>query len=379
MNQNSFLCRYMAEHADWRERLADKKILFKEKGSLVILNYDIEADFTDPVVQEARGIIIDAATLEVVCWPFRKFGNFGEAYVDEIDWSTARVQEKIDGSIVKLWFNRREGAWQWSTNSMIDAGDAHIMESDASFLSLIRRTDNYGRIPFDALDHDKTYIFELVAPEQRVVIRYEYPYLYHIGTRSNITGQESDEDIGIRKPAEYPLHSLSECIRAAKQLNCDGSGVTYEGFVVVDGNWHRIKVKSPAYVYAHRVTTYRVYTKKRILPMILSDSSGVEELLKLAPDSEPYVRYYQWRYAELKKNVGVAISKARAVYEEMEHDRKAVAEYLKTEPLRVFCFKAVGNQKTAAELVSEVNASVIEKLIEDYPDADGKSEGDFYE
>ena len=29
---------------------------------------------------------------------------------------------------------------------------------------------------------------------------------------------------------------------------------------------------------------------------------------------------YQWQYAELKKNVGIAISKARALFEEVEHD-----------------------------------------------------------
>ena len=131
-------------------------------------------------------------------------------------------------------------------------------------------------------------------------------------------------------------------------------------------DWNRIKVKSPEYVYVHRIASVHVYTKKRILPMIIANDINIEELIRTAPDSEVYVRFYQWRYAELKKRIAVAVAKARAMYEEFEHDRRAVAEYLKTEPLQTFCFKALGNNKTAVEIISELQESVIMKLVEDY-------------
>ena len=251
MNTNSNICRFAAEHDNWRGLLAEKGIGIKEEDNLAILNYGIPCDFTDPIVQEARVIIIDTKSLGVVCWPFRKFGNYGEGYTDDIDWGTDREQEKIDGSIAKLWHDKNDNLWRWSTNSMIDASEAHVMDKAVSFMELIRRADNYNDIPYDDLDRDMTYIFELVAPEQKIVIRYDYPYLYHIGTRSNITGQEIDLDIGIKKPAEYPLHSLTECVRAAEALNAGNDTVKFEGYVVVDANWHRIKVKSPEYVYMH--------------------------------------------------------------------------------------------------------------------------------
>ena len=249
---------------------------------------------------------------------------------------------------------------------MIDAADTHIMDSDVSFMSLIRRADNYKYIHCDELDRDKTYIFELVAPEQKVVIRYDYPFLYHIGTRSNITGQEYNDSIGINKPREYPLHSISECIKAAEALNLNCEVIKYEGYVVVDADWHRIKVKSPEYIYAHRIASVHVYTKKRILPMVMTNDVTIEEMIKTAPDSEVYVRFYQWRYAELKKSISTAIAKARALYEELEHDRKAIADYLKNEPLKTFCFKSLGNNKTAVEIISELQESVIMKLVDDY-------------
>ena len=170
----------------------------------------------------------------------------------------------------------------------------------------------------------------------------------------------------IRKPAEYPLHSLRECVKAAETLNQNDENIEHEGFVVVDADWHRIKVKSLEYVYAHRVASCHVFTKKRILPMTRINDGSPEELIKTAPDSEVYVRYYQWRYAELKKAVGIAISKARAMYEELEHDRKAIASYLKDEQLQTFCFKALGNNLTAAEILADMSESMIGRLIEDY-------------
>lgn len=366
MNQNSYICRFIAENENWKELLAFKGISVKESGSLMILNYGIECDFTDPVVQEARGIIIDTDTLEVVCWPFRKFGNYGEGYADDIDWNTVHVQEKIDGSIVKLWHDHKTDKWRWSTNSVIDASEAHVMDGAASFLALIRRAENYMDIPFVDLDKDKTYLFELVAPEQKIVIRYEYPYLYHIGTRSNITGQESNDDIGIRKPEEFPLHSLVECIKAAEALNQGSENITHEGFVLVDANWNRNKVKSPEYICAHRVATCHVYTKKRLIPMIRRDDDSLEELIRTASDSEVYVRYYQWQYAELKRAVGIAISKARAMDEELEHDRKAIADYLGNEVYQSFCYKALGNHLTADKILQGFSDHAICKLIGDY-------------
>ena len=366
MNQNSCICRFISENDNWRELLAGKNISIKENNGLAIMNYGIECDFADPVVQESRGIIIDTESLDVVCWPFRKFGNYGEGYADTIDWNTAMVQEKIDGSIVKLWYDHKNGKWQWSTNSVIDAAEANVMDSGVSFMDLILRAENYKDIPFDNLDPDKTYIFELVAPEHKIVIRYDFPYLYHIGTRSNITGQESNDGIGIKKPTEYPLYSLQECIKAAEALNQQEGNVEHEGFVVVDAEWHRIKVKSPEYVYAHRVASCHVFTKKRLLPMVRANDGGLEELIQTASDSEVYVRYYQWRYAELKKDISIAIAKARAMYEELEHDRKALAGYLKEEPLQIFCFKAIGNNLTAAEIINGMPDSAIGRLIEDY-------------
>ena len=83
-----------------------KTKLIKEEGNFALFKYASLSNFNDPIVKEARGIIIDTFNYEVACFPFNKFGKYTDYYADEIDWNTASVQEKIDGSIIKMWFNK---------------------------------------------------------------------------------------------------------------------------------------------------------------------------------------------------------------------------------------------------------------------------------
>ena len=286
MQNNSFLCRFIFNHPnDWEELLSTYPyfITVKKSEPLAIFNYNLLAseivedeeteeterftcDFSLPEVQEARGIIINYQTLEVVCWPFRKFGNYGESYADEIDWQTARVQEKVDGSIMKLWYDKLNGHWQISSNKLIDASEA-TTTGGYSLLKLFKKAANTQKLDFDILNKDYTYIFELVSPLNRVVIKYSEIEIYHIGTRNNLTGEELVEDIGIKKPKAYPLTSLKDCIDAAAALNkdCDKFDLLNEGFVVVDGNWNRIKIKSPDYVLIHHALNGGILSRRKSL------------------------------------------------------------------------------------------------------------------
>lgn len=88
-NENSHICEYIYEHpATWDDDFTKMHIRMsgEENGGYwyMIFNYYNGCDFREPVVQEARGVIIDIDRLEVVCWPFRKFGNFLESYADPI-------------------------------------------------------------------------------------------------------------------------------------------------------------------------------------------------------------------------------------------------------------------------------------------------------
>ena len=368
MNPNSIICRYISEHDDWESSLHEKYGLkIKRKGPYAIFNYNFDSQFADPLVQEARGIIIDAERMEVVCWPFRKFGNFHESYADEIDWSTACVQEKVDGSIIKLWYSEREGRWLFSTNGTIDAADAVIEDvgDGTSFADAIRSADNYADIHTDELDCGKTYIFELVGPKTQVVVRYDRPLLYHTGTRSNISGQETDEDIGIIRPARYPLQSLDECIKAARKLNSDGKGVEHEGFVVVDAAWHRVKIKSPDYILKHKIAeTY--LSPENCFDLLLNSGYTAQELCEIRPNDAAVLKYYDWQIEEVLCSADRMAEMARALYEEYSYDRKAVAKDINGDPLAYIGFRALDSRERGRELIHEKLMTFLKRLVKPY-------------
>ncbi|GHU70859.1 hypothetical protein FACS1894184_16900 [Clostridia bacterium] len=243
---NSFIC----EYANWEELLSHSPyyIRIKRKDGYILLKYEqTRSDFTIPVVRECRGLILDETdNYRPVCVPFFKFGNFGEQYVPDIDWPSARVQEKIDGSLIKLWHDK--GMWHISSNGEIDARDARI----GSALSAAPITNLYDifmeawvktGVDIEYLPRGYSFMFELTSPHNRVVVRFDEASVWHIGTREMSALLECDMDIGIVKPRAYSMKNLEECIDAARILGSDA-----EGFVVVDKDYNRVKIKSPKYV-----------------------------------------------------------------------------------------------------------------------------------
>ena len=308
MNRNSkILCFIEQNPVDWREKLKeDYNITVKEEYPFAIFNYGIDSDFSNPIVQEARGIILDIEKHTVACWPFRKFGNYNESYADKIDWKTARVQDKIDGSIIKMWWNTRSQKWQFSTNSTINAKDAIANSlTGKTFYDLVCSADNYSELVKNQryLDKEYTYIFELASPETQVVIKYPKTRLYHIGARDNKTGIENATHCISDYPEEYPLKSLDDCINAAEKLNVSEDekirGCKKEGFVVVDGNWNRIKIKSPEYLMLHRMSSNSNFSKERVISIIRNETASIQDLCNDFPNFAHYFKYYDYKISEL--------------------------------------------------------------------------------
>lgn len=372
MNRNSYICRFLAEHPrNWQTLLETEfGIRTKFDGSYAIFNYGHASDFSDPIVQEARGIIVDTETLEVVCWPFRKFGNHTESYADPIDWTTARVLEKVDGSIIKLWFDAREARWQFSTNGMIRAEDAPVEDpGNGNFGELIRNADNYSSIPFETLDGNCTYIFELVSPQTQVVILYSTTSLYHLGTRNNLTGQELEANIGIRTPAAYPITSLQQCMDAAIALNT-GDVITGEGFVVVDGGYNRVKVKSPDYFIQHALTQKKTITRQECVQLLMTGSSDLDVICQANPNLVPAVKFYAYHLERLYHLADRLGRMARSLYEEYSHDRAAVARVIGRHPLSYVGFQCIGNTQPGREIFKRLTLDRICRWIPEYEEED---------
>ena len=99
---------------------------------------------------------------------------------------------------------------------------------------------------------------------------------------------------------------------------------------------------------------------------MISDSDVLQDMLRASSDSEVYIRYYQYQFAILKKNIRISIAKARAMYEELSHDRKATAAAIAHDPYKYFAFKALGNAKSPDEIIADIPENVYMKWIKDY-------------
>ena len=375
MNNNSkILCFIEQNPDDWREKLKeDYNITVKEEYPFAIFNYGIDSDFSNPIVQEARGIILDLEEFEVVCWPFRKFGNYNESYADEIDWKTARVQDKIDGSIIKMWWNTRSQKWQFSTNSTINANDAIANSlTGKTFYDLICAADNYTNLVYamPMLNKEYTFIFELVSPETQIVIKYPKAHLYHIGSRNNITGIEDKGHFNIEWPREYPLKSIDDCISAVEKLNESAHDVKKEGFVVVDANWNRIKVKTPEYLALHRLSSNSNFSKERVIEILRLGTANANDLCNDFPVFAPYFKYYDFKMEELKHDANAFCDFTKRLYEEYSHERKAVANIIKKHRLSSIGFKSLDSGRSGGEILNDMELNKYCKFIPDYKPED---------
>ncbi len=232
-------------------------ITVTEKDSLALFKYSqLESDWNEPICRECRGLILEKGSWKIVRYAFDKFFNINESYAAEIDWASATGTEKIDGSLISLFYYKDK--WRVATNGMIDAYDAALSSNEKykTYGELWEAAMNSNYPDFmkdgiDDLDPNCTYTFELVSPYNKVVIYYDKPMVYHIGTRYNLNFEEMDIDIGIQKPKSYKLEGQDEYIRFVLE-KMDSS---HEGIVVRDRYFNRIKLKTEHYLeLAHRIS-----------------------------------------------------------------------------------------------------------------------------
>lgn len=222
--------------------------------NLVLFKYDqIASDFTRPIVRECRGIVLDEADgWRVVCRSFDKFFNHGEGHAAEIDWGTARVQEKLDGSLCNLY--HYAGEWHVATSGTPDAsGQVHGSEglTFAEYFWATFRAQG-GKLPRTGYHRELVFSFELMGPANRIVVEHATPWLRLLGIRDRVTHEQYDVErhadlVNIEPVRSFPLTSFAEMEATFLTM----SPLSQEGYVVVDANWNRVKVKSPAYVALH--------------------------------------------------------------------------------------------------------------------------------
>ena len=385
MNTKSLIVQIITDNPDcWEEIMAHKLISVKKYDTLALFMYGHKAYFPDPVVQEARGIIIDTETLEVVCWPFNKFFNIEESSAAVIDWDSAKVYNKYDGSLIKLWYYKKEHRWIWSSNGMIFAEDCKTGTSNGIIKMLnevieMALTDN--DIVYDALDKENTYMFELLSPYNRIIIDYgDKPLLKLIGVKNNLTGEETIMDVpGVKEPYTFPSDfkiafskGIDAVIDNVKMLNFDDDGkitdVKYEGYIVCDKFFNRVKIKSPVYIMFHQLeSSIKDTSTKNTIKRIMDGSIDSDSVEEAGLPCAHIIKYYEFKISELYYKLRQYIKYARSWYIEMGYDRKALAMKIGNSKYKSVAFAAVNDMDIPVdEVISKLRSNYLISLIPPY-------------
>lgn len=250
----------------------------KEDGDLVLFKYTQGvSDGFNPIVREARGIILSREKWDIVCHPFHRFFNFNQSEADTLQ-GNLHVYSKEDGSLAKAFHYK--GEWRCATNGNIDARKVNL--NGKSFFSLVEKAlSTYGLTWSEftsTLNPSYTYMYELATQDNPVVIKYDGWHLFYLGERDNITGEEQYKpDSRIDNVKVYNFSSFDDIVNSSLHMEDN-----QEGYVVRDDNWNRVKVKNPTYFLAHHLANNG---KPDFLDIYLN--GDVPEFLNYFPQYKP--------------------------------------------------------------------------------------------
>jgi RNA ligase len=251
---------------------------------LKILNYKDEVVYNkswDNLNRKCRGLVVDVEHKEVMGHSFDKFFNMGEmsesSYENLLEKGTPSVLEKLDGTMVTVFWDQYSNTWQAATRS--ESGNVYTEYALTK-----------GLPPFLGQDENVkkyTLIFELIDPDFRNVINYTKkgytPGLYLLGMRDRRTDRllsrteveelrNNSRDLQyFNLPKSYPFTTLNEIAEKAKYLP-----FTEEGFVLWFPDFTLVKVKSLDYLKIHRLLWE--YSDDRVLEILQNNTE--KELLE---------------------------------------------------------------------------------------------------
>ncbi len=279
--------------------------------NLVLFKYDqIASPFSEQIVRECRGIILDESDdWRVISRAFDKFFNHGEGHAAAIDWSTARVQEKVDGSLCVLY--PYAGEWHVATSGTPDAsGEVHgrLM----TFAELF--WDTFKRQGLTAPDPRCRWCFsfELTSPLNRIVVPHADAKLTLLAARELTEQKEAPPDFAmiafplsadVRVVRSFPLGSFEDIAASFAHI----SPLSQEGYVVVDAAFNRVKVKHPGYVALHHAKD-GMGTKAFVE---IARSGETSEVLTAFPEFKPMME-------DAVARVGALVEKVTADYERLK-------------------------------------------------------------
>lgn len=278
---------------------------------LRILNYTQRAQFDwhwTTETRQCRGLIVDH-DWNVVARPFEKFFSV-EQLNGCVPVEPFEAYEKMDGSLGILYF--------LDEKPQIATRGSFVSEQAQRATKML--AEKYG----DAqLNPEFTYLFEIIYPENRIVIDYgpreELVLLAIIETQTGVEWPLDAYDSVFPVVKRYDW--FSDFNQLLRQQEKDR-----EGFVVRFQCGQRVKIKFAEYKRLHKLLTG---LSPKAIWEILRAGGSIDEFLERVPDE-----FYQWiRETENDLRCGYANIEARARgYMKFGDTRKELAEWYKKSP-----------------------------------------------
>ena len=145
-------------------KMIDEKLVIVQKHKntdYFIYNYGPKAQYEriwNDITIQCRGLILDS-NYNVIARPFKKFFNLEEHTNDNIPLMPFEVYEKMDGSL---------GILYWIDDKPYIATRGSFESDQAIYATNILHNKYKYVIP--KLDKSKTYLFEIIYPENRIVV-----------------------------------------------------------------------------------------------------------------------------------------------------------------------------------------------------------------
>ena len=305
-------------------------------GTYSILNYTekcVYEDTWDDITSNCRATVVDDEG-EVVSKSLKKFMNLSR--LTDTPAEVPELADKWDGSLVNVWWDPQQSKWRATTRGGWDGEQAR-----AAQLWL-------PKLPLADMLTDYTYLFELCAPWNRIVVMYPEERLVMIGWVNNETWYEhSYEMVNIEAKRIGWEDVVKYWMRDPKSVDMEAR-CNEEGYCVRWSNGLRAKIKYNQYVRLHKVLTG--FSLHGIWEGL---AQGVQPDLTDLP--EEFMKWYHGRIAEFCDKYSTLCSQV-----ELEWERRPVKVMPEGD-----IYRAEARKQTAiswAKLHSTVKASLFAKL-----------------
>jgi RNA ligase len=280
-------------------------------ADLFIYNYAQTAQFDrvwNDITLQCRGLILDGQ-FNIVARPFRKFFNLEEHAFSDLPNEPFEVLEKMDGSLGILYFIDNQ--------PFIATRGSFISEQSARGTAILN--SRYKSV-LPKLNPNYTYLFEIIYPENRIVINYgDEENLILLAIIDTQTGVDMPlENIGFPIVKHYDGITDFQKLKALEEDN-------REGFVVKFRSGFRVKIKFAEYIRLHRILTS---ISNISIWEQLSVGGNMEAFLEHVPDE-----FFDWVKsvkADLEADYAAIERESQSVFKDLG-DRKATALYFQTQ------------------------------------------------